>query len=455
MSGLTPTGFEIETQTEIRNAINASLRQSLGKSIGLTDDDALGRIVGAFSEPIAKLWELAEFVYSALDPDKARDAAFDAIAAITGSIRNEQERSTVLLTLTGTPATLIDEDSRASVLVTGSLFETIDDAVIVGHDERAQLTGYVINDRVFNVGNVYRADVSGTTDSGAGPTHTDPGITVLDGTVEWQFIGAGTGSIDALSQSVDFGVIVGSTLDIQSIETPIGGWSSVLNLEDAKLGRLVESNPDFRIRREVELTAAGSATQDAIRTDLLMLDGVTTAIVFMNVMDDPVDLDGLPIHAIEALVQGGEDQDIFDTLLSTVAAGIRTFGNTIGSATDSQGLTEVMAFSRPVEVAVHVKVTLKKFPDTYPIDGDDQVKSAIVVYGAVQLPGKDVVSSVLSSLLIPTPEGAGVVGVLEVDPPLIDVIDPPTTPTTVVITSRQLATYDSADIDVISLDGLP
>lgn len=454
MAGLSPTGFEIKTQDELRNEIGVNIQQRLGTSIGVTDDFAMGRIIGVFSEPLALLWELGELVYASQDPDKAVDAALDAVSAITGTIREDQELSTVELTLTGTPATLIGEDSRASVLVTGSLFETIDDAVIVGHDPRITLTAYVIDDRVHNVGNVYRADVAGTTDAGAGPTHTDPGITVLDGTVEWQFLGIGTGSVDVPSQSVDFGAIVGSTLDIQSIETPIAGWLGVLNLEGAKLGALVETNPDFRIRREIELTAAGSATQDAIKTDLLMVDGVTSVVVFMNVEDDP-DNDGLLGHSVEALVQGGLDQDIFDALFSTVAAGIRTFGNTNGSVTDSQGLAEPMAFSRPVEIPIHVEVTLTKNPDTYPVNGDDKVKSEIVVYGALQLPGTDSVSSVLSSLLIPTPSGSGIVGILEVELPLISKVDPPTLPNTVSIKSRELATYATANIDVISLDGAP
>lgn len=446
MAGLDATGFTPQTLNETREEINDALRSAFGQSIDLTDNSIFGRIVGIVAEELTLLWELGEAIFSSQDPDKATGAALEAIAALTGTIRDAAFPSAVVLTLTGTPAVIITAGNRARTASTNLLFETLVDAQLNPVDPWVGSTPYPVGKEATNVGNVYVAVIAGTSAASGGPTGTGTGI--VDGTVTWDFLGVGTASANVDSASVDAAPIVGAARDITVIDTPVGGWSSVINQLDADVGSLVETDEDLRVRREFELTSIGAATLDAIHAFLLRVDGVTTVRVFMNVTN-VTDVDGLPPKSVEALVQGGADQDIFDALLAVVAAGIETFGTTVGSAVDSQGTSHVQKFSRPTLKDIWVDVTLIKDPNNYPVNGDDAVKQAIVDYGDAQTTGKDVVSSALSSACF------NVAGVLDVTSLLIGLAPSPSSNMTIPIDLRELAVYDTSRIVVSSSDGTP
>jgi hypothetical protein len=221
-----------------------------------------------------------------------------------------------------------------------------------------------------------------------------------------------------------------------------------MNLLDAVEGEDVMSDAELRILREIELAEPGTGTQAAIRAALIEVADVTAVTVFVNNTDD-TNVDGMPPHSVEALVTGGADQDIWDALLANVAAGIQTTGEESGLATDSQGTDHEESFTRPQELLVYIDITLIKDPETYPLDGDDQVKLAIVEWGNNQSTGKDIVASGISA------QAFGVGGVLDVTATLIDTSPSPSTSTTIPVGLRQIAVYDTSRIDITSSDGTP
>ena len=83
-------------------------------------------------------------------------------------------------------------------------------------------------------------------------------------------------------------------------------------------------------------------------------------------------------------------------------------------------------------------------PTLYPVDGDAQVKAAIVAYGDAQKCGKDVVASRLSAAAFTVP---GVGDVTDID---IGLAPAPASGATLVITKRQLAVFDTSRITVIA-----
>jgi uncharacterized phage protein gp47/JayE len=405
--GLTTEGFVPKSFEVLQEEMNAALRAAFGNSINLTNG-ILAKFRDIVCERYAELWELSESVYSSQDPDKATATALEALCALTGTLKNPATYSAVVLTLTGTPATLVTEGSRAATFSTAKKFATDADATIVAVDAWAALTGYALGQRVHNdSGKVYQVTTAGTSDASGGPTGTGTGI--VDDSVVWAYLGDGTGAVDVAATATETGEIAGYARDINTIDTPVGGWDGVINVLDASLGSDVESDESLRQRRELELAQAGQSTPDAIRAALLEVEDVTAVTVFYNNTDE-TDADGIPPHAVECLVRGGDDQDIVDAIFANVAAGIATYGTEpVGTVTDTQGTVHDVYFSRPDEETIYIVMGVTYNSRLYPVTGDTLIKQAIVDWGDVQPTGKDAVPSGIIAQAFEVP------GVLAVD----------------------------------------
>jgi len=452
--GLTPTGFVPKDLETIRSEIVEEIADLFGESVGeaaASDTAAIGQLVGIIAERFALLWQLAEAINSSADPDKATGTELEALAALTGTVREPATLSEIVLALTGTAATLVPGGSQASEEDTGVTFETLADATIVAAPVWAPTTAYVVGDRVENdtPDRIYECVVAGTSAGAGGPTGTGTGI--VDGGVTWDFLGEGDGVVDAAAEATETGPKIALARKVTVIETPVSGWSGVINVLDADPGSDIESDADFRIRREDELATAGTSPIDAVRAALLDILDVEFVSLFVNNTDDPITVGGvdIPPHAVEALIIGGDDQDIWDALLANIAAGIQTFGTEIGSATDSEGNVHTQAFSRPDEVEIYIDIELTYDAALYPTDGDDQVKAAIVAQGNLSTTGKDSVSSAVKSWCFDVP------GVLDVTLAEIDDAPAPSSEATVAINVREIAKYDTSRITVVSVSGTP
>lgn len=451
--GLTTDGLIIKTLNIIREEFNQRWKDAFGTSIRLDDRSFFGQSTGIISEVAALIWELLEAVNSSQDPDKATGAALDALCTLTGTLRPPATNSVVTLTLTGTPtSTTVPEGSIVTTDSTLVSFETTEDATIDVLDAWVASTSYAVDDRVTNGDNAYQCTVAGTADSSGGPTTEEESIT--DGGVTWTFLGNGTGAVDVLAQATETGPVVASARDLVSISSAIPGWDSVINLLDATLGRDVATDEELRQLREAELSGAGNTPIDALRADLLEVDLVEAVTVFVN-NTDTTDVDGMPPHSVEAMVRGPEspdadfDQSIFDALLANVAAGIKTHGTITGTATDSQNTSHTMKFSRPTNVPIYVILDVIVDEDDFPTDGADLIKTAITDWGDAQLTGKDAVASAI------TAQAFTIDGVLDVSSVKIGIAPAPTLSTTIAISLRELATYDSSRITVNVTTGTP
>ncbi len=446
--GLTEEGFVPMTLAEIRADMSARIWAQISATLDLTDRSYEGQVIGIVSYHLALLWELGESINSSSDPNKAVRAALDAICLLTGTFRPAATYSTVTLALTGDPATLVSALAAARV-PDGARFETLEDVTLEELDPWAVSTAYSLYDRVTAGDNVYECTTAGESDSvGDGPASVDPLEVITDGDAEWRFLGEGTAAADAAAQATETGALHANSGTVTEIVTPIGGWSGVCNVLDAAVGHAEMSDAELRILREVELAQPGTSPADSIRAALLTLSGVTNVTVFVNNTDSTND-DGMPPHSVEAMVQGGEDQVIWDALLANVAVGIVTYGGEEGTSEDSSGHSHVMKFTRPDEVEIYVEIDLVKDPNTYPADGDTQVKEAIVAWGILQLTGKDAVASRIGYASFDVP------GVLDVTAVRIGLAPSPGSSTTIAIELRERAMYDTSRIVVATSSATP
>jgi uncharacterized phage protein gp47/JayE len=329
--GVTTAGFirkpfaiiQAETQELFRTTLG------LGSRFDFSENTHVGRLVSVMADREAALWEAMEAVYASQYPDTATGASLVFLAALTGTLQEPARFSTVALTCTGTPGTIIPAGRVVAIPGTETTFETLVDATI----------------------------------GGGGNVSVQAQCQVL-------------GPVEALAGS------------LTEIRTAVFGWASVTNPLDAVKGANLETDESLRRRREEELRAVGSASVAAIRSAVLQVDGVTAVRIFENSTDD-TDADGVPPHSFELVVLGGVDADIAQAIWDTKAAGIGTYGTTTVAVLDVEGTPHDVRFSRPVEVPMTFVLTAA-ISSSFPGDGAAQIKSAIINRGELLAIGQDV-----------------------------------------------------------------
>jgi uncharacterized phage protein gp47/JayE len=133
---------------------------------------------------------------------------------------------------------------------------------------------------------------------------------------------------------------------------------------------------------------------------LLAVKNVKQAVVFEN-NTDTTDVDGTPAHHIWAVVNGGNNDDIAEAIVLNNSAGIGTRGLQSGtSISPYTGNFLIARFDRPTEVNPLIVITYTTTEDnTFPSDGVEQIKQALVAYGETFSMGQDLVYSRIFSAI--------------------------------------------------------
>lgn len=329
--GLTTQGFNPARLEDVRQAIIDDLKDAFGQNIQTGADSVLGQFIGIFAERFAGLWETSQDVYAAGYIASATGQSLDDLVALAGIARRGATFSLVTLTLAGMPGTIIP-------------------------------AGSVVRD----------------------PITLTRWVTAAEAT-----IGAG-GTIDAEASPETTGPIVGLAGTITEIVTPVSGWDSATNSLDADVGRISESDASLRARFILSFRIGGGSSDEAIRAVLLNILDVTEVTVVSN-RSSVTDADGRPPHSVEAIVRGGDDQNIFDALWVAAPAGIEIFGvNTAGTTLDSLGNSQDVAFTRPVNVDIYIDVVYEAQANAAD-DIEDLALAEILEFGGTLQSGDDVI----------------------------------------------------------------
>lgn len=460
---LETTGFDPKRLADAKADLQTAFRTQFGQAVNLNPDSEFGKLIDILADREASIWERMEEVYNSDRPGTASGTSLDGILEITGIKRNAASRSTVTLYAQGNLAT-IPQGAEVETSDTGLRFRTTEELVLPAENLLEDVAVGSGNDLVqaagvatvtYGAGHgllvgdyVWVRDCVQPEYNGIKLVATVPDSTHFTFAVDSGATSPATGTVTmhqvypVEAESVDVGPVVALSGTLTEIGSPVSGWDEVTNLLDAELGEEEESDADVRVRRTAALSGLGNATVEALRGALLALADVETVKVFEN--DTDATVSSRPPHSFEALVVGGEDQDIWDAIFANKAAGIASYGSESGSVEDSQGISHTIKFSRPTIVEIYLDVTLTVDAD-YPVDGDALVKAAILAWAAENLEiGSDVVVfPYLVGSFITVP------GILTV------VVDIGTSPgpsgdANITIGETQLANFDSSNVTVSS-----
>lgn len=319
MTQLTETGFERTRLLDRIEELKAEARAIFGNDIDLSSDTMDGQHLGLFAEAVADLDELAEMVWLSFDPDLSTGSSLSRLVKINGIERSQGARSIVDLTLTGVPQTLVPM---------GSIVGNSDDTVTV----------YTLEDA--------RISADGTVIVTASPDFVGA-------------IGAGAGTLTV-------------------IKSPLYGWSSVTNDDSMAVGRSRESDLELRVRRRGSVSKGNRNMVEALEAALLDLDDVIQA----KVLENPTQYtnsQGLPPHSIHVVISGGNVDVISNIIWTRKTGGTVLAGTESHSIIDELGGTQIIKFSRPVDVNVKVKVYITPLTG-YSFSTISLIKNAILEY---------------------------------------------------------------------------
>lgn len=502
--GVTIDGFARPTLQEILDEIEAAEKAAFGVGINVQADSEFGQFNGIYADQLDQVWALAQAVYSAQNPDQNTGASQDAIAAITGALRDPATKSEVTLganLAAGTQLLVgrVVSDRVGNRYVTIEIVENTNsytDNIDVATESEEYGPVFSAAGQIVNI----ETPVSGWSEAAAIKSGNAETYALVDGqtltvkvdggseqtatfnTGDFADIGNATAAEVAAVITTD---IVGATAndaggyvriesdngdgETSSVEVTGGtetalGFSTTeaagMNPLDVDPGENLESHADFRISREQSLRAQGEATIEAILADILDVDGVDAAVVYENVTEF-TDSEGRPPHSDEVIILGEDpDTDLDDRVaaayFATKAGGIQTHreagaqGRTV-TVTDSQGIDHEIKFNRVDKILIHVEIDIDVVAGDYA--GDDAVETALAAQGADFSIGEDVVAEANKAAAF------NVNGVYDITDYRIDKagggVPPPVGTVNIPIDIREIAKFDTARIVVNSTPVIP
>lgn len=430
MAGLTDAGFVIKRLADILaddRALAVQLFQDLvapGQIVDTSDSSALGRLISLAAPSEADLWEAAQEVYAAFDPNSATGIALDNLVAYGGLTRKEQTFTTSSILVAGDTNTLIPVGQTVSSSTTGEQFTTAG-AISLSPSNASGITVSVVT---LQNSTAYTITYSNTTTSNNITFTSDGSATVAEILIGLQAIivsahptltssVVGTTLIvdrNDIFQTVNFttsvnlginkvrtvgevvavnsGIIEQPANTIDIILTPVLGWDSVNNPVAATPGEDRETDEELRLRFRNGKFERATNTLDAIYSALINLDNVDEVTIYEN-DTSVVDGNGVPAHSFLPIVVGGLSTDIANAIWQNKPIGILSYGNTTVSINDIQGFPHNISFSRPNPVVIYISIDITTNVN-FPANGNAAIRSAIIQYFADNLgTGDDVIYS--------------------------------------------------------------
>jgi uncharacterized phage protein gp47/JayE len=145
--------------------------------------------------------------------------------------------------------------------------------------------------------------------------------------------------------------------EIDKITTPVSGISSGSNTDTLEDGQDQETDLEYLSRYLEASSTEAFWNLDGIYSEILSVDGVTSAYVNCN-RENVIDSNGWLPHSRIYIVDGGTEQDIAEAIYRKTDRAIAENGSVSVTVTDIQGIERIVKFDRPVTQIVDFKVTV-------------------------------------------------------------------------------------------------
>ncbi|EAU3476326.1 hypothetical protein PG39_20450 [Salmonella enterica subsp. diarizonae] len=314
---VTAEGISAPDYQTILDTLTSYFQQIYGSDAYLEPDSKDGQMVALMALAIHDANNTAIAVYNCFSPATGYGAALTSNVKINGIARKGATNSTVDLLLTGTAGTAI---TNGTVKDTNNVIWRLPDSVVIG----------------------------------------------VDGTVTVTAICSNSGAVAALAGT------------ITTINTPTRGWTSVANPAAAAVGAPAETDAELRIRQGQSVAIPSITPFEGVDGAIANIAGVTRHKLYEN-DTGKTDGNGLPPHSISAIVDGGDVTEIARTIRGNKGQGVRTWGKTSVTVPDKYGNPHIISFSRPTDVPVYGKITLKVFAG-YTSQIGVQIQQAVADY---------------------------------------------------------------------------
>ena len=292
-----------------------------GETINFDSSSPDGQLTNIIAQLISDNKELIREVYNSFNPDNCSGTVQDSRYALNYITRNN--------------GTFTIQDIEITVNQTVTL-EGLD-----GRYNDINAASYTVSD---NAGNLWYLIATSTIQLGLGET---------------------TITVTLPFRSRLKGDYTSPTGTIQNQVTKVLGVISVNNLvAPTAKGQPQETDAQFRVRRNRSTAIKGQNNYDAMNAQLLELDGVTDAIVFVNDTDTPNTTvtgdpdNGVPAYSIWAIVIGG-DQDDIATVIYQNGCGLNTFGDIPVTTRNVAGQVITINYDEAASVRLYIKFDVK------------------------------------------------------------------------------------------------
>ena len=295
----TDTGIIVPDTGQVQTDVENEYKEQFGTDLIVTPDTPQGMLIAA--EVLARVAVITNNanVANQLNPDLAGGVFLDAILAFTGLSRTLATKSTVGVTITGTPGTILPVGTQARETVNNELFQN----------------------------------------QGA--------ITI-----------PGSGTITATFESVNTGAIACAAGTLTQIVTPVLGWDAITNAAGASLGQATQSDVQTRQFRKDALAAQGSSLAGAIIAGVLQVEDVKSLTFRENYTNVLATIDSIAMfpHSLYMCIDGGTNANVAAAIVDKKSGGCN-FQRAVQTGTLTGASAIVTGLADTTNLSVGLKVT--------------------------------------------------------------------------------------------------